>query len=297
MPLDREQHRLGDQQQRRDAHVPPAPRRPCSRSSAFIARVTSTVRNSVTCGAVNADATMFSAVSLRTPLTGIRCSRSAPKHRRRRRPRAAPAGSAGPLAACDVVAGDRALRPRAGQAVAGRRRGPGRACGPAAWPAPTRPSSDRARLAAELGAGAAGAAAAEPSDCGDRCGAPSLRGRASRRSFAGRSRPGRPCGRPGPGHRSGRARPRPRPARPRPRPATRPTARAAAPTARVGRTASPAPGSVSIAMIGEPTSTVVPSSVVDLRAPVPAHFAGISTAAFAVSTSTIGWFSSMVSPT
>ena len=30
---------------------------------------------------------------------------------------------------------------------------------------------------------------------------------------------------------------------------------------------------------------------------MPAHFAGISTAALAVSTSTIGWFSSMVSPT
>jgi hypothetical protein len=47
-----------------------------SRSIARIVRVMSTVRNTVTCGAVNADATMFSAVSLRTPLTGMRCSRS-----------------------------------------------------------------------------------------------------------------------------------------------------------------------------------------------------------------------------
>jgi hypothetical protein len=45
-----------------------------SRSSARTDRVTSTVRNSVTCGAVNALATMFSAVSFRTPLTGIRVS-------------------------------------------------------------------------------------------------------------------------------------------------------------------------------------------------------------------------------
>src|SRR3954447_2541785 len=40
-------------------------------------RVTSTVTNSVTCGAVNADAVMFCAVSLRTPFTGTRCSRDA----------------------------------------------------------------------------------------------------------------------------------------------------------------------------------------------------------------------------
>src|SRR4051795_10866776 len=42
-------------------------------------RVTSTVTNSVTCGAVNADAVMFCAVSLRTPFTGTRCSRDASK--------------------------------------------------------------------------------------------------------------------------------------------------------------------------------------------------------------------------
>ena len=37
-------------------------------------RVTSTVRNSVTCGAVKALATIAAAVCLRTPLIGIRCS-------------------------------------------------------------------------------------------------------------------------------------------------------------------------------------------------------------------------------
>src|SRR5262249_23819377 len=50
-----------------------------------------------------------------------------------------------------------------------------------------------------------------------------------------------------------------------------------------------------IAMIGEPTSTVEPSSW-KIRVTLPAHFAGISTAALAVSTSTIGWFSVMMSP-
>ena len=58
----------------------------------------------------------------------------------------------------------------------------------------------------------------------------------------------------------------------------------------------PADGSVSMATIGEPTSTVVPASW-KILVTTPAHFAGISTAALAVSTSTIGWFSSIVSPT
>src|SRR5690348_17122350 len=58
---------------------------------------------------------------------------------------------------------------------------------------------------------------------------------------------------------------------------------------------SPAVGSVSIAMIGVPTSIVSPSPW-KIRATLPAHFAGISTAALAVSTSTIGWFNVIMSP-
>src|SRR4051812_34757099 len=56
-----------------------------------------------------------------------------------------------------------------------------------------------------------------------------------------------------------------------------------------GSGSAPADGSVSIATMGAPTSTVVPASW-KIRVTTPAHFAGISTAAFAVSTSTIGWF-------
>jgi hypothetical protein len=54
-------------------------------------------------------------------------------------------------------------------------------------------------------------------------------------------------------------------------------------------------GSVSIAMIGDPTSTVLPSEW-KIFVTRPAHFAGISTAAFAVSTSTMGWFCVTRSP-
>ncbi len=49
--------------------------RAASRVRSAIIRVTSTVRNSVTCGAVKALATIAAAVCLRTPLIGIRCSR------------------------------------------------------------------------------------------------------------------------------------------------------------------------------------------------------------------------------
>ncbi len=49
-------------------------RRPLSSATASIMPVTSQVRNTVTCGAVNAEATMFCAVSLRTPLIGMRSS-------------------------------------------------------------------------------------------------------------------------------------------------------------------------------------------------------------------------------
>lgn len=57
-------------------------RRPCislsclSSSTSFIVRVTSTVTNSVTCGAVNAEPIIAAAVALRTPLIGIRVSRA-----------------------------------------------------------------------------------------------------------------------------------------------------------------------------------------------------------------------------
>src|SRR3712207_3694192 len=47
------------------------------RDRSLTIRVTSTVRNSVTCGAVKALATIAAAVCLRTPLTGIRCSPAA----------------------------------------------------------------------------------------------------------------------------------------------------------------------------------------------------------------------------
>jgi hypothetical protein len=50
---------------------------------------------------------------------------------------------------------------------------------------------------------------------------------------------------------------------------------------------SPADGSVSMAMIGVPTCTVEPSAWKILTT-LPAHIAGISTAALAVSTSTMG---------
>ena len=50
-------------------------RRAATRSRSSIIAVTSQVMNSVTCGAVNADATIAAAVCLRTPLIGIRVSR------------------------------------------------------------------------------------------------------------------------------------------------------------------------------------------------------------------------------
>ena len=53
-----------------------------SRSRSCIIGVTSTVRNSVTCGAVNALATIAAAVAFRTPLIGIRRSRVAGSYRR-----------------------------------------------------------------------------------------------------------------------------------------------------------------------------------------------------------------------
>ena len=49
-----------------------------SRSTRSIVALTSTVTHSVTCGAVNAEATMAWAVILRTPLMGTRVSRSPP---------------------------------------------------------------------------------------------------------------------------------------------------------------------------------------------------------------------------
>src|SRR5699024_5216750 len=46
------------------------------RATACMVLVTSTCKNSVTCGAVNALLTMAAAVCLRTPLIGVRCSRA-----------------------------------------------------------------------------------------------------------------------------------------------------------------------------------------------------------------------------
>ena len=48
--------------------------RAATRWRSSIIGVTSTVMNSVTCGAVNAEATMAAAVCLRTPLIGMRVS-------------------------------------------------------------------------------------------------------------------------------------------------------------------------------------------------------------------------------
>ena len=248
----------------------------------------------MTCGAVNALATMFSAVSLRTPLIGMRCSRSGAERRRRRRRDACRAGRGRRRRGLHVVAGDRALRAGAGDRgqvdaevpgqLAHRRLGQHRhrAGGrrrrrwPRRRPERRPPATGAAALGAGAGTGAAGGVGL------------ARRGAWPRRS-SGRSRPAPPCGRPVPDHRSGRARPRPRPARSRPRPATRPTAPG-------GASASGRAGSVSMAMIGAPTSTIVPSAW-KIVVTLPAHFAGISTAALAVSTSTIGWFSSIVSPT
>ena len=67
--------RLRDEQQR--ATLTPAnSRRAATRSRSAIIAVTSTVMNSVTCGAVNAEATIAAAMCLRTPLIGMRVSRS-----------------------------------------------------------------------------------------------------------------------------------------------------------------------------------------------------------------------------
>src|SRR5436305_1816152 len=67
----------------------------------------------------------------------------------------------------------------------------------------------------------------------------------------------------------------------------------AAPAA--GASAGAPDGSTSNVMIGEPTSTVSPSPWCSAET-TPAYGEGISTAAFAVSTSTIGWFSVTSSP-
>ena len=50
-------------------------RRAATRSRRSIVAVMSTVMNSVTCGAVNAELTIAAAVCLRTPLIGMRVSR------------------------------------------------------------------------------------------------------------------------------------------------------------------------------------------------------------------------------
>ena len=200
-----------------------------SRSSAFIVRVTSTVRNSVTCGAVNALATMFSAVSLRTPLIGMRCSRSGPKRRGRRA--ATPLAWAGPRRRRAACTSSRVIEP----------------CGPV----PDEREQVDAEVLGQLADRRLGQRDTGAGRCRRRCGRDRSRGRCRRwrrrrrgRGHAGPAlRPRRPCAdaawpprssgrnRPepryahrAPAHRSDPARPRPRPARSRPRPATPPTA-------------------------------------------------------------------------
>ena len=103
-----------------------------SRVTNSIVRVASTSTNRLTCGALNALDTMAVAIALRTPLTGMRSSRSVRPVRRlevaehahlRRLPD-------------HVLAGDLAERARWGSPRPGRRRGPWRACAPAASRAP-----------------------------------------------------------------------------------------------------------------------------------------------------------------
>ena len=81
-----------------------------SRATASIVAPTSTCRNSVTCGAVNALAATAAAVCLRTPRIGMRSSR--PAARAQLRYRGQRLAARGPL---HVVPGDRAGRPGAGQ--------------------------------------------------------------------------------------------------------------------------------------------------------------------------------------
>ncbi len=197
---------------------------------------------------------MFSAVSLRTPLTGMRCSRAASKPRPRaggRRPaRPAAAGAARRL--LYVVAGDRAQRPGAGRArrrSTPRSRASLRTGGLASTGPPPRPSRGDRRAVAGAGDGAGcrpprpvidrGAAGRRrPGPAAYRLAGAALGGCRS----SGRNRPGRRSGRPGPDRRSGRARPRPRPARSRPRPATPPTGSAAGRASPVDGSAGRRPG-------------------------------------------------------
>ena len=134
-------------------------------------RVTSTVIHSVTCGAVNAESTIAWAIILRTPLIGLRCSRS-PERAKAGAWYAAAAPAAAGCAALpghlrpsgrvglDVGAGDDAALARPGHAGAGRRRGPWRACGPAAWPGHATPPARGRRRRWPGAAGAVGAGAA-----------------------------------------------------------------------------------------------------------------------------------------
>ena len=258
---------------------------------------------------------MFSAVSLRTPLTGMRCSRSAPKlaaavagDRRRQRLGRRRGAARRPLY---VVPGDRAERTRPGQRgqvdaevpgeLAHRRLGQhrpagrGRAVRTGATAAGRRAGGDRTPGQPDAGTGPCG----RPAAGGGGRGRPALRGAA-----LGRRGPRAVADQHGgaatraPDRRSDPARPRPRPAPPRPRPATRPTGWAG-PPARRGRRLRQRPGTRVGVDRDDRRADLDRGALRRGRspAPAPAHFAGISTAALAVSTSTIGWFSSMVSPT
>ena len=189
-----------------------------SRSSAFIDRVTSTVRNSVTCGAVNADGHHVLGGQLahaldRDPLLAVGAERRAPRPaapRRRRRRAAAAActssrviepGGPVPASAAQVDAqipgelADRRLGQHRAVPVA-------RAAGAAGGAVP-RPAARSRRPGGGRAAGADAAAAAASPWAAVACG-----GGAWPRRSSGRSRPARRCGRPARDRRSGPARPR-----------------------------------------------------------------------------------------
>ncbi len=115
-----------------------------SSSTSFIVRVTSTVTNSVTCGAVNAEPTIAAAVALRTPFTGTRVSRDVSYVAEGARGATGAAGATG-VAACAGAAAactsSRVITPSGpdGVTVARSTPGPSPACAPAASPAGAAP--------------------------------------------------------------------------------------------------------------------------------------------------------------
>src|SRR3954453_12283518 len=233
----------------------------------------------VTCGAVKALSTIAPAIILSTPLTGIRRSRV---------PSAAGAGRAiDPSAAASTSA--RVTVPPGPLPVTPVRSTPrSRASLRTGGFASTWISSTAGRDRATVVAAAAGAAAVATSDLrGRRVSLPLFGPLPTRTSIFssvlafGAGEPTRPgsCGTCG--TMSAEA-------------ATRVCGAAATPPA-AGASAGAPDGSTSKVMIGDPTSTVSPSPWCTAET-TPAYGDGISPAAFAVSTSTMGWLSFTSSP-